>query len=110
MKMGATFVLAIAPEIVFAGLGGGRAQQLDPGEYVRHNPMVFFAGNGAEGSCGPGCSQRFAAEGAFDAGRISDFVTLSRSCRTPTSRFISIPAAASLAQLWPSVSCCASVG
>ena len=61
-------MLTIAPVLGLACLAGARAQQLDPGEYTRRNPMVFFIGNGAEGSCGPGCSQWIAADGAFDSG------------------------------------------
>jgi hypothetical protein len=66
MKVRGILTLAMVPVLGLAGLAVARAQQLDPGEYIRRHPMVFFVANGAEGSCGPGCSQWIAADGAFD--------------------------------------------
>jgi hypothetical protein len=68
MKVRGIVALTLSLAFSLVGLTPSQAQQADPSEYIRRNPMVFFVADGSDGSCGPGCNQWIAADGAFDSG------------------------------------------
>lgn len=48
------------------GVAVADPQPLDPIQFIKQQPMIFFVAKGEAGACGPGCSEWIAAEGGFD--------------------------------------------
>lgn len=72
--------LLIIPDVAEAASRSARTVVIPPSvEGVKQQAMVFFVAKGAPNSCGPGCSEWIAAEGAFDPEapqRLREFLAL----------------------------------
>lgn len=78
LSIALAFLVSVSPTVA-SGKSGRPSARLPGLEAMKQQAMIFFVAKGEPGSCGQGCSEWIAAEGAFDPQaheRLREFLAL----------------------------------